>query len=115
MTRQLTCIVCPRGCPLTVTGEGEALTVTGNSCPRGETYAIEECVRPRRTVTSSIRVENRADTMVSVKTAEPIPKGEIFALMAAVRAASVRAPVRIGDVLIENVCGTNVVATREIL
>ena len=114
MERNLTCIICPRGCTLTVSIDGENVKVSGQGCPKGEKYGIDECVNPVRTVTSIIRVDNREDTMVSVKTADSIPKGKIFELMEIIRAVKVSAPVHIGDVLIENVFGTNVIATKDI-
>ena len=81
MDRMLTCIICPRGCSLHVQGEGNELSVSGNACPKGAQYAKDECTHPVRTVTAVVRVANRADTMVSVKTAAPIPKEHIFDLM----------------------------------
>ena len=59
MTRDMTCIICPRGCALKVEIEGDNITVTCNSSPKGRQYAIDECTNPTRTVTSSVRVENR--------------------------------------------------------
>lgn len=41
--RELICIGCPMGCPLTVTLDGGAVvTVQGNTCPRGDAYARRE-------------------------------------------------------------------------
>ena len=114
MTRDMTCIICPRGCALKVEINSDNITVTGNSCPKGKQYAIDECTNPTRTVTSSVRVENREDTMVSVKTASPVPKDKIFEVMRLIRAKSVCAPVGIGDIRIKEVFGTNIVATKNI-
>lgn len=114
MTRDMTCIICPRGCALKVEINGDNITVTGNSCPKGKQYAIDECTNPTRTVTSSVRVENREDTMVSVKTASPVPKDKIFEVMSLIRAKSVCSPVGIGDIIIKDVFGTNIVATKNI-
>ncbi len=114
MTRDMTCIICPRGCALKVEIENENITVSGNSCPKGKQYAIDECTNPTRTVTSSVRVENREDTMVSVKTESPVPKDKIFEVMRLIRAKSVCAPVKIGDVIIKDTFGTNIVATKDI-
>ena len=114
MERTLTCIICPRGCTLNVSGEGENLTVTGNACPKGAQYALDECTHPVRTVTSVVRVANREDVMVSVKTATPVPKECIFEVMAAIREKSVEAPVAAGTVLL-SVCGADVVATKTIV
>ena len=114
MKRELTCIICPRGCSLTVDINGDDITVTGNSCPRGKQYGINECTNPVRTVTSFVRVDNREDTMVSCKTSVPIKKGDIFAVMDKIRNTTVDAPVKIGDVLIKDVYGADVVATKNI-
>lgn len=114
MKRNLICIICPRGCALTVEGEKDNLTVTGNACPKGKQYAIDECTHPTRTVTSIVRVSNRVDTMVSVKTAAPIPKENIFDVMAKIRAAAVEAPIKAGTVILSDVYGTEVIATKSI-
>ena len=80
-TREMTCICCPLGCSLTATKEisGE-ITVTGNTCPRGEEYARTEWLDPRRVVTTTVVVTGQKEgeeAMVSVKTKEPIPKDKI--------------------------------------
>lgn len=115
MKRNLICIICPRGCALTVDGESNNLKVTGNNCPKGKRYAIDECTHPTRTVTSIISVSNRQDTMVSIKTAAPIPKENIFDTMEIIRSLSVEAPVAIGDVLCRDVFGTEIIATKTII
>lgn len=111
MNKKLTCILCPRGCALDVT---ENLTVSGNFCPRGEKYAIDECTNPVRTVTATVRVNNRKDTMLCVKTEAPIPKGKMMEVMALLRSISVSAPVAIGTVIIPDILGTNIIATGKV-
>ncbi len=115
MKRELTCIICPRGCSLSVDIDGDKSTVLGNACPKGEKYAVEECIHPTRTVTSIVRVENRKNTMVSVKTASPVPKESIFHVMELIKKTSVKAPVRIGDIILTNVYGTNIIVTKDII
>lgn len=111
--KELTCIVCPRGCRLKV---DDNMVVTGNSCPRGEKYAINELTNPTRTITSSIRVNNRPYTLVSVKTDKPVPKDKMFDVMKEIDKLSIDAPTRIGQVVLTNVLGTdaNVVITKDI-
>ena len=115
--RELTCIGCPMGCQITVTLQNGVVTgVSGNTCNIGDTYAREEVLSPKRTVTSIIKVHGGELPVVSVKTKEAIPKEKISAVMEEIRMVSVDAPVTIGQVLIGNVTGTNVavVATKEI-
>lgn len=114
MKRNLTCIICPRGCSLEVDIDGDNVMVEGNFCPKGEKYGVDECTHPTRTVTSVVRVSNRRDTMVSVKTEKPIPKENIFDLMDIIRKKEVEAPVEIGDVICDNIFGTKIIATKQI-
>ena len=114
MERNMTCILCPRGCAMTVRGEVGGLQVVGNSCPKGQEYAINECTNPVRTVTSTVRISNREDTMVSVKTATPVPKEKMMEVMAQLRSITVSAPVKIGDVVLTGVFGTDIIVTKEI-
>lgn len=107
--RELICIGCPMGCPLTVEMEnGEVLSVTGNTCPNGDKYARKEVTDPRRTVTSTVKVVGGEYRVVPVKTATDIPKNKIFDCMAQINTVEVVAPVKTGDVIIEDVCGTGV-------
>ena len=114
MKRNLTCIICPKGCSLCAEIDGQQVRVTGNTCPKGEEYAINECLHPMRTVTATVRVANRYNTMVSVKNKDPVAKEKMMDVMAALRAIRVDAPVAIGDVLLQNVCGSDIVATKQI-
>ena len=115
MERKLTCIICPRGCQMTAAVEDGKVRVTGYTCPKGEEYAVSECINPVRTVTATVRVENRRDIMVSVKTEAPVPKGKMAEVMAALRQITAKAPIRIGDVILEDIFGTRILATKEVL
>lgn len=115
MKRNLTCIICPRGCALTADICDGQVTVEGNACPKGAEYATNECLHPVRTVTATLRVANRYDTMVSVKTESPVPKDQMFAVMEQLRTKTVDAPVKIGDVVFEDICGSRILITKEVL
>lgn len=115
--KSLICINCPLGCRLTATLEkGEVRAVTGNTCPRGEAYARRELSAPTRILTSTVRVTGGTLPVVSVKTADGIPKGRIFDCMEAIRDIELKAPVVMGQVVLADVCGTGVdiVATKNI-
>ena len=115
MDQQITCINCPVGCRMTVTlsESGEIQSIAGNTCPRGENYARQECTLPLRMITAVIPVENSA-TPLSVKTASPVPKHLIPEVMAALKTVLISAPVALGQTVIPDVCGTGVpvIATR---
>ena len=114
--RELICINCPLGCPLTVTLEdGKVVSVAGNTCPRGDAYGRKEVTNPRRTVTTTVPVDGSAtEHMVSVKTATDVPKGKIFDVVSELAGVRAKAPIAIGDVVLANVAGTgvDVIATK---
>ena len=110
---ELICIVCPQGCHLKV-DKKNGYAVTGNTCPRGEEYGKIELTNPTRVITSTVRCAGGTHPRCPVKTDRAIPKGLIFEAMKALEGVTLRAPVRVGQVVVENVCGTetNFVATR---
>ena len=127
MNRMLTCILCPNGCELQVAyeavteadGAGESvklLSVTGNKCPRGMEYAKQEIINPMRNIASSVTLVGGMMPLVSVRLTGPIPKAKIMDVMEVIRSVSVQAPVKIGDVIVENVLGlgVDVIATRNV-
>lgn len=111
MERKLTCIVCPLGCEINVQlADKDVVGITGNSCPRGAEYARNECTNPKRTVTSTVRCTD--GSLVSVKTERAIPKEKMAECMALINQAVATLPVAIGDVILADVFGSNVVATQ---
>ncbi|HJB34738.1 MAG TPA: DUF1667 domain-containing protein [Candidatus Blautia merdipullorum] len=116
-TRELICINCPLGCGLTVTiKDGEVEKVQGNTCPKGEAYGKKEVTNPTRIVTSIVKVTGGVLPVVSVKTASDIPKEKIMDCARVLKEVEVQAPVSIGDVVLEDVCGTGVpmIATKNV-
>lgn len=115
----LTCIGCPLGCAITVKmQETQILSVSGNTCRRGEEYARKEVTNPTRIVTSSVPVDGSRThaAMVSCKTARDVPKEKIFDVIACLKTVRAKAPVKIGDILLKNVAdtGTDIVATKNV-
>ena len=113
--KELICIVCPKGCHLKV-DENNNYAVTGNGCPRGVEYGQKELTAPTRVITSTVKVRGGLYTRCPVKTAAPIPKGLIFDAMKLLDSVELQAPVRVGDVVVEDICGTGVafVAARNL-
>lgn len=113
--KELICIGCPLGCPLTVEIEEGRFSVSGNTCKRGADYARKEVLHPSRIVTSTVLVSGSTCKRVSVKTEREVPKETMFAVMEAIRTIQAEAPVHMGDVLMEDCAGTGVavVATKE--
>ena len=113
--KNLICIVCPKGCHLQV-DEDNGYAGTGNGCPRGAEYGKIELTHPTRVVTSTVKCRGAAHPRCPVKTSRAIPKELIFAAMGALDGVELTAPVHVGQVVVENVCGTGAdfVACRDL-
>lgn len=113
--KELTCICCPMGCDLSVELEGtEVMSIIGNTCKRGDTYARDEIVHPVRMVTSIVKVKNGKLKMLPVKTKEPIDKAKINECLEALKTVEVKAPIHIGDIVVKNAAGVDIVAARNV-
>ncbi|MBR5922609.1 MAG: DUF1667 domain-containing protein [Clostridia bacterium] len=116
MTKEIICTVCPTGCTIHVEGENKTITkIEGFSCPRGKLYAENEFISPVRILTSTAKVKNAKTPLVAVRSKTPIPKDKLFDCMEEIKKLELTAPVKRGDVLISDVCGTgvNIIASGE--
>lgn len=115
--REMVCVSCPMGCAITVEldDNNEVISVTGNTCPRGDKYARQECTHPERMLTSTVKVEGGRLPVVPVKSASSIPKEMLFDAMKEVNKVTLKAPVTFGDVAVKNILGTgiDIVVTNE--
>ena len=113
--KNLTCIVCPVGCSLSVMVEGgQILLVEGNTCKRGESYAKTELTNPRRRLTTTVVIDHGTLKRLPVFTEGEIPKGLINEAMIVLSKVRVEAPIALREVVVENLLGTgiNVLASR---
>ena len=112
-TFPMTCIICPMGCTLEVTLEDDGVTkkvtnVCNNGCKRGPEYVRKEFTFPTRTLTSTVGVCGGNMNVVPCKSKGEVPKNMLFQCMEIVRRTCVKAPVKRGDVLIQDILETGV-------
>ena len=118
--KEFTCVVCPNGCSIKAEYAEEKphklVSVSGNRCPRGETWVKQEIEAPMRTFSSSVLVRNGDFIEASVRITDPSPLVKIFDVMAEIRKITAEAPLQIGQVLMENPAGTKtkVIVTRNV-
>lgn len=116
MQKNIICVACPMGCGVTVdiADNGEILSVTGNTCKRGDAYARTECTNPVRSLATTVRVNGGVYNVVPCKSAGALPKEIIMKCMDVINNASVDAPVKLGDILVKNILdtGIDIVATN---
>ena len=112
----LICINCPKGCHLTVEENAGEIRVSGNSCPRGMTYAINEMTNPLRTLTTTVAVVSKNHSRLPVISSKPLPKGKLMDVMKELKGVEIKAPVHMGDVIIKDILGLNldIVASKSI-
>ena len=111
--KELICIMCPKGCHLTVDDE---LNVTGNTCPRGVTYGKQEVTDPRRYLTSTVRLESKNYRRLPVISSGDLPKDKVSEVVKYLDTVVVKAPVKVKDIVVTNVLGlgVDILATRTI-
>lgn len=114
-TLQFNCTTCPSECLLTVEikhdADGaivEVHSVTGNSCPRGDTFAHQELTCPMRVLTTTVAVSGGDEALLPVRTAEAIPLALHAQAMDLIRSLVVKAPIRMGDVVLPNLLNTGI-------
>lgn len=116
MKRQITCIVCPKGCKMVVSNINGEYIVKGNSCIRGAQYGVDEVTNPKRMITSTIRLQGAYLNMLPVKTSSSVPKDLVFEVMKILSKIKITAPVKVGDIIVKNVLntGVDIVSTKTI-
>ena len=105
---KLVCINCPRGCNLNVENINGEIKVTGNFCPRGEKYAINELTNPLRTLTTTVAIKSNNYERLPVISSSPLPKDKVMEAIKALKNVEVKAPIKMGDVIVSNIIGLDV-------
>lgn len=105
---KLVCINCPRGCNLDVEEINGEIKVTGNFCPRGEKYAINELTNPLRTLTTTLPIKSNKYERLPVISSAPLPKARVLEAMKALKNIEAKAPINIGDVVVKNIIGLDI-------
>ncbi|MEG0379037.1 MAG: DUF1667 domain-containing protein [Eubacterium sp.] len=112
--KEYTCIVCPNSCSLEVTDNHGTMTVKGAGCKLGIIHGEKEYSNPERMLTTTVVIVGGTHKRLPVISADELPKDKIEACLSALYGCSVKAPVKSGQVIVENICGTgiNIVASR---
>jgi len=103
-----TCIVCPKGCTLTVNIDNELIKVSGNECARGELYAKQELLNPMRSLCTSVKTMYEDFPRLSVRTKGDIPKSKIFEAMKEINKVLVKQRLNSGDLVLQNLLNTGI-------
>ena len=114
-TLKFNCTTCPSECLLTVKVErdadgtvAEVRSVTGNRCPRGNKYAHQELTCPMRVLTTTVAVSGGDEALLPARTSEAIPLTLHAQAMDLILGLIVKAPIRMGDVVLPDLLNTNI-------
>ena len=115
--RDIRCIICPTGCLVHVENINNELIIEGHSCKRGEVYARDEFIAPKRILTTTMRVENGFLPLIPVRSDKPIPKEKLKNTLKEIASTKINAPIKMGAILIEHVLGLNIniIASRDLI
>ena len=113
--QKITCIQCPLGCQITVIKKDKELKISGFECKKGEEYAKNEVIDPKRIVTTTVFIENGIYPMLPVRSDKEIPKNLIRKSVVELAKINVIAPVKTGDIIYKNILdtGVNIIASRD--
>ena len=116
VVKVIRCIVCPTGCQIQAISKGSDIAFEGYTCERGLEYAKQEFYEPKRILTTTIRVEDGFLPLIPVRTDKPILKDKLREALNEIAKTVVKAPVKMGDILIENILelDSNVIASRDL-
>lgn len=106
--REIVCIVCPNGCRIRCESVAGELQCTGQKCKRGVEYVKAELTRPMRSLTTSVKTVFPDSPVVSVRTSGEIEKAKLREVIDSLANVTVQRRIRVGDVVVPNVCGTGV-------
>ena len=108
MKRELTCIVCPKGCAITITSTKDGLVCTGQGCSKGEAYALQETTAPKRMLTATVEIRGAVHARCPVVSSEPVPKERMLEILEVLKPLVLNAPVRLNQVIVPNILDTGI-------
>ncbi|MHA2007877.1 MAG: DUF1667 domain-containing protein [Promethearchaeota archaeon] len=116
-SKEIRCIVCPTGCLVHIENIDGELIIEGHSCKRGEEYARDEFIAPKRILTTTIRVEKGFLPLIPVRSDKPLPKEKLKETLKEIAKIKLTAPIKMGDILIKNVLDldVNIIASRDLI
>jgi CxxC motif-containing protein len=108
-THAIQCIGCPVGCGgEVVTEDGAVLEMRGFTCDKGQAYAAEEVVAPKRMVTTTVRVKGGRLHYLPVVSEKAVPKEKIFDCVRLLRGVEVTAPIAADEVIVGDALGLGI-------
>jgi CxxC motif-containing protein len=115
LVKNITCIICPKGCDISVELVDEVYKISGNKCARGKEYALNEMTNPMRSLCSTVKTIYKEFPRLPVRTDKEIDIINIFAVMKEINKVEINHPVHGGEIIVSNILntGVNIIATSD--
>jgi CxxC motif-containing protein len=108
-TKNLICILCPRGCHIVAIKEGSNVGVSGNFCRRGIDYGKNEMTNPTRKLTTTVKLlGGHHIRRLPVVTNGEIPKPLMFEIIKVLNTLEIKVPIKRGAIIYKNILNTNI-------
>jgi CxxC motif-containing protein len=113
--KNITCIICPKGCDVTVEMVENEYRISGNKCIRGKEYALNEMTNPKRSICSTVKTIYKEFPRLPVRTDKEIDIKNIFPVMKEINKVKIDHPVHGGEIIVSNILntGVNIIATSD--
>jgi CxxC motif-containing protein len=113
--KNITCIICPKGCDVTVEMVENEYRISGNKCIRGKEYALNEMTNPKRSICSTVKTIYKEYPRLPVRTDKEIDIKNIFPVMKEINKLKIDHPVHGGEIIVSNILntGVNIIATSD--
>lgn len=106
--KEYICIICPVSCDLSLTDDNGDLSVSGNTCKRGEIYAKNEYTKPVRMITTTVAISDSVHPLIPVISTDMVPKEKLKECINLLYNLQLQAPIKEGDIIVKNILDTGV-------
>lgn len=91
----VTCTICPNGCQ--IKWDENNRSYIGNRCGRGAAFAEQERTNPKRSVTTTVRIQNAGHSLHPVRTKIPVSRDEVIQVVENLKNVSVSSFIKSGE------------------
>jgi CxxC motif-containing protein len=115
--KQITCIICPIGCRVTIDVVNGEYSFFGNKCARGLEFVKNEMISPVRSLTTTVRTSFPQMPVLPVRTNGEVPKEKIKEIIRELSKVVITEKISIGEIVAANILGTgcDIIAASDIL
>jgi len=114
--KQITCIICPTGCRITINEKNGWNIFSGNKCARGAEFVNTELTFPVRSLTTTVRTVFPDMPVLPVRTSGEVPKERMMEIIRELSKVTITERIGIGETVVANILdtGCDIIATCDL-